>query len=391
MNLMKRMNLLVGAALALLGLALWAAPAAAQSGPAAETFMGDALCLPHAYAQNGNDCLPIGPSQVLTQLDQQGLSIPLRPLPAAHPDASLINVDLGFAKINLENSEAAPVYSNLSDAVAGSNPTRYLDPGFLRYVSYVYWEDVDGKSFVQLSTGEWMRAARARYSGFQGLEFSSTPRNDFGWIVDQANVRSGPGYASPETGQVLYRETVVQVYEVVEQDGTKWYRIGLSQWLERRYVRIVNVNTQAPQGVDNNRWIEVNLYEQTLSVYQDGQLKFATLIASGSDPFFTRPGVFKIYKKLALETMSGAFEADRSDYYYLQDVPWTMYYDEARALHGAYWRTVFGYPQSHGCVNLSIGDSHYIFDWAQEGDWVYVWDPSGQTPTDPSAYGAGGA
>ena len=89
--------------------------------------------------------------------------------------------------------------------------------------------------------------------------------------------------------------------------------------------------------------------------------------------------------------MTGAFEADRSDYYYLDKVPWTMYFDGARALHAAYWRTMFGFPQSHGCVNLSPGDAHFLFDWANEGDWVYVWDPSGQTPTDPSKYGEGGA
>jgi len=391
MNVKQLSNLILGAFLAVAGLAILTGPVAAQTGNSIESYMGDLLCLPEVYSQAGSNCLPMGPMQTLMQMDKQGLSIPLRPLPASHPDANLVTVNIGFAKINLDNSDPAPIYSTLSDAVSQSNATHYLDPGFLRYVAYINWEDVDGKSFVQLSSGEWMRAARARYSGFQGLEFRSTPRNNFGWIVDQGPVRSGPGYASPETGVSLRRETVVQVYDVVEQDGTKWYRIGLSQWLERRYIRIVSVNTQAPQGVDNNRWIEVNLFEQTLSIYEDGQLKFATLIATGADPFFTRPGLFQIYKKLDLETMSGAFEADRSDYYYLQDVPWTMYYDEARALHGAYWRTVFGYPQSHGCVNLSIGDSRYLFDWAKEGDWVYVWDPSGQTPTDPSAYGAGGA
>ena len=61
-----------------------------------------------------------------------------------------------------------------------------------------------------------------------------------------------------------------------------------------------------------------------------------------------------------------------------------MYFDGARALHGAYWRAKMGFEQSHGCVNLTIGDAHWIYDWAQVGDLVYVWDPSGQTPTDPS-------
>jgi lipoprotein-anchoring transpeptidase ErfK/SrfK len=68
-----------------------------------------------------------------------------------------------------------------------------------------------------------------------------------------------------------------------------------------------------------------------------------------------------------------------------------MYFDQARALHGAYWHNSFGYKQSHGCVNLSPADSQWLYMWGDVGDWVYVWDPSGETPTDPSLYGAGGA
>jgi lipoprotein-anchoring transpeptidase ErfK/SrfK len=151
------------------------------------------------------------------------------------------------------------------------------------------------------------------------------------------------------------------------------------------------INTTPPEGVDNNRWIDVNLYEQTLGIYEDGKLVFAALIASGMEPFFTKPGLFQIYEKLETTTMMGAFEADRSDFYYLEDVPYTLYYDEARALHGAYWRTYYGFPQSHGCVNLSISDARIVYEWAQVGDWVYVHDPSGETPTDPDFYGAGGA
>ena len=60
-------------------------------------------------------------------------------------------------------------------------------------------------------------------------------------------------------------------------------------------------------------------------------------------------------------------------------------------IHGAYWHNKFGTELSHGCVNLSVGDSHWLFDWAEIDDWVYVWDSSGKTPTDPEMYGEGGA
>lgn len=143
--------------------------------------------------------------------------------------------------------------------------------------------------------------------------------------------------------------------------------------------------------MQGGRWISVNLFEQTLAVYEQGELVYATLISSGLRGWWTRPGAFQVYLKLEKDTMRGAFEADRSDYYYLEDVPWVLYYDDARALHGTYWHNNFGYPQSHGCVNLAPADAHWIFNWAEEGTWVYVWDPSGETPTGEDQYGSGGA
>ena len=66
-------------------------------------------------------------------------------------------------------------------------------------------------------------------------------------------------------------------------------------------------NTTPPEGVTNGRWIEVNLYEQTLAVYENNQLVYATLIASGMDPFFTRPGLFNIYQKARNHPHAGSF------------------------------------------------------------------------------------
>jgi len=151
----------------------------------------------------------------------------------------------------------------------------------------------------------------------------------------------------------------------------------------------VNPNTTPPAGVKNGRWIDVDLAEQSLAVYDQGKMVYATVVATGAKPLYTRPGVFPIYKKLELETMQG--ERGTPNFYYLENVPWTMYFDKARALHGAYWRARLGYPQSHGCVNLYPGDAHWLFNWAQNGDLVYVHDPTGITPIDPSYYGDGGA
>jgi len=357
-----------------------------------ETYAGQSVCLPDIYLADPGNCLALGPSTFLTRMARSGLVLPIRPLPAKNPDPALSQMSDSYI---LVTKQAIPLYKTAADAAARAT-SGSLAYG-MKYLAIIQRYEANNEVYYQLSTGGWLEAGEAGASccihagRFLGLVFNQEPRNNFGWIIETATSRTGPGYQSPETGKKYYRENVVQVYAVEKADKTDWYLVGPNQWIEHRYVRQVAVNTQAPKGLDGNRWIEVNLYEQTLAVYDHNRLVFATLVASGMAPFYTRPGLFQIKTKKLVETMSGAFEANRSDYYYLQNVPWTMYYDDARALHGAYWRAVFGYPQSHGCINLSPGDAHWLYDWAQQGEWVYVWDPSGQTPTDPKYYGPGGA
>jgi hypothetical protein len=80
-----------------------------------------------------------------------------------------------------------------------------------------------------------------------------------------------------------------------------------------------------------------------LAVYDQRNLFFATLVSTGVPGDWTQPGLFQIYLEKETETMSGAFTADRLDYNYLEDVPWTMYFDQVRALHGTYCTMVLAY------------------------------------------------
>ncbi len=375
-----------------------AVPAAAAN-PASSPQSGSVLCLPGIYTVDPQDCLPLGPSQVRTQNAQQGLLLPLPPLPASKPDPALVSVPFRYAM--LKENEATPVYRTLEDAQAKANPVDTIGPGRLRYIAYTDSVDTDnsGKpNYFHLSSDGWVSvdSVATRISAmpwFQGLTFQHTPLNSFGWIVPlnpTAETKRTPGTEIGDyTGHTLTEYDLVQVYATQKVGDEEWLMVSPDEWLDSRLVGRVTPNPTPPAGVTTDRWIEVNLLEQTLAVYDHHQLVFATMIATGLAPFWTRPGLFQIYSHLDSTLMRGAFEADRSDFYYLQEVPWTMYYDDARALHGAYWRTRFGFPQSHGCINLAPGDAHWLFNWAHEGDWVYVWDPSGKTPTDPSFYTAG--
>jgi lipoprotein-anchoring transpeptidase ErfK/SrfK len=362
----------------------------ADATPTVESFRGSSVCAPGTEDAGG--CLNLGPSQTFADWSKKGISYPNVGLPAYTPDASLNQMPYQYASIQADPRKEVRLFPSLDAAVAAENQSGSIPAGAMRWVAYVSRSDVNGNHYVQIPDSfEWVRASPAEINYFQGLAFYHTPDHEFGWIIDQTYSRVDHNLESASTGIHYFRNQLVNIYDVQMGNEEEWYQIGVNEWIERKAIRKVTINSTPPQGVTGDRWIEVNLYEQTLAVYDKGQLVFGTLIASGVDPFFTKPGVFQIREKKDTEKMTGAFEADGSDYYSLDKVPWTMYFDGARALHAAYWRALFGYPQSHGCVNLSPGDAHFIYDWANVGDFVYVWDPSGKTPTDPAKYGQGGA
>ena len=347
------------------------------------------LCLP-GMPEDGT-CLHLGPAHTVAELRESGFPYPQRELSAAKPPSEMGVMPVLIGKINLPEEEPAPFYATFEDAINGSNPVRYIEPGRLRYISYVNRRDNGKKAYLQTASGEWMRAAPIAYTRFQGLQFFKNPQNDFGWMINFDPVQSHvePSFGAQTSGNFYYRGDLIQVYDTVEAEGVNWHQINPDEWVNDRFAAVVSVNTTPPDGVNATRWVEVNLHQQTMSVYEDGRLLFATVVATGIEAYATKPGVFTIDLMKEMETMQGSFEVDRSDFYYLESVPWTIYYDDARAFHATYWAFPFGYVQSHGCINLSPGDAHWLFEWAEVGDFVWVHDPSGQTPTDPALYGRG--
>jgi len=116
---------------------------------------------------------------------------------------------------------------------------------------------------------------------------------------------------------------------------------------------------------DEGRWVDVDLSEQRVTAYE-GEVAVSSFIVSTGTRFHpTLTGQFRIYVKYRATPMSGPG-------YYLPGVPYTMYYYKGYALHGTYWHNNFGTPMSHGCVNLSIPDSEWLYNFASVGTLVNV-------------------
>ena len=364
----------------------------AQAADAALATTGQSLCLPYLSEIQSMSCLMAGPAQSLAVLAQKEITFPPQPLTVVRPPLDLASVPFSYAKIT-DTTDPIPLYASVADAQANNVKETWPASKF-KYVALNQKQVMsDGSVYYQIANEDWINAnviSKVSATYFQGFIINQFPSVSFGWVL-QSEIPSftGPGGSSPKTGKVYNRLDLVRCYDSKIVNNLEWVMVGPDEWIQHLYLACVINNPTPPAGVTNGRWIEVNLYQQVMTVYDNSKMVFATLVGSGEPPFYTQPGTFKIYKKEEHDYMTGSFEADHSDFYYIEQVPFIMYYDGSRALHGAYWNNYLGYPGSHGCVNLSVADAHWLYNWAKEGDTVYVWDPSGKTPTDASLYGGG--
>jgi lipoprotein-anchoring transpeptidase ErfK/SrfK len=151
------------------------------------------------------------------------------------------------------------------------------------------------------------------------------------------------------------------VADEVTIDGRAYVEGPDGMLLTRDAVRVVRT-IRRPHGIDRDeKWIHVDLDEQTLTAYEGNRPVYATLVSSGIDGFDTPDGLYRIRRKYISRTMSGP-DPDHGSYE-IEEVPWTMYYRGGLAVHGAYWHDEFGRVRSHGCTNVPPADARWLFLW----------------------------
>src|SRR5690606_17022991 len=118
----------------------------------------------------------------------------------------------------------------------------------------------------------------------------------------------------------------------------------------------------------DERWVHVDLRNQFAGLYEGDTLKFVTLISSGDDEHPTPTGLFRVESMHVTATMDD--EDNLSSPYFIQDVPWVVYFRGGYALHGAFWHDRFGLKTSHGCVNLAPKDARRFFQFVDAPDML---------------------
>lgn len=268
--------------------------------------------------------------------------------------------------------QAVNTFANPGGAVSGTIPEGF---NFVNVVS-----QVDG--WIQSEDGAWISMNDGYYvptSEFTGVTLPEDWSLPFGWILDTTGIYASSvpgGEPDSETGLVPLHYERFNIYtEAVGPDGWTWYLVGPDQWLKQIFMTVIKP-VERPDNV-TGRWVAVDLFEQSLVAYEGHRPIFATLISTGLPGTETNEGVFEVWARLERDGMSGATGAPNA--YALQSVPWVQYFDDGISLHGTYWHDTFGYRRSRGCVNLSISDSRWVYNFftpiaqADEPAYVYVY------------------
>lgn len=241
---------------------------------------------------------------------------------------------------------------------------------------------------------DWVPGYADGYSGWVSSEFLKNPPplptidpkdwNPNVWqgaTLGDSNVRAEPTTQAEAIALKPDRSSIVVV------DWVKGEELfpGADEWAkleDQGYIYARNVGRNAPvlptplpkNAPKTGRWIDVHLTQQLITLYEDRDPVRVVVTTTGMPGWETPPGEYTILWRVPNETMSsGAIGAEH--FFKLEDVLYTQYFtDEGHAIHYAWWRTpeTIGRPGSHGCLNVLLDDSKFMWDWAGIGTPVIV-------------------
>ena len=325
---------------------------------ACQPFQTPVLVADPSVSQSPTPTPRISPTvtQTATQIPEPGW---YQPLAVASDD-----LDYNYA---LVSNPQVKIYHSLQDAVRNTIQYSYLPivPG---YVAYVGKDVHEGEIFYELPYGKWLRGEDIQEvdpSSFTGIILKDDVPFRFGWVLESTQSQTLVG--TPV--QTYERYSVVSEYSVGGQrEG--YLAVGPDEWLPVEVLALVSPEIPAAVFPNVCRFIHVDLLNQTLSVYFNCRMVFATLISSGIDEMSTFPGSFFVIYKMDYRTLDSEPEAEEK--YYLESVPYFMTYYGNLGLHGVYWHDRFGTPVSHGSINLSVTDAQWLYQWVALGDTLYI-------------------
>ncbi len=254
------------------------------------------------------------------------------------------------------------------------------------------------KSVITPADRYWKTTA----SKFQGIELDEeTWTLPIAWVVGSR--KTAPLYEIDQEKKAVKPKGVVKKFTPILMSGghfkigrKDYYETKEGLWLRDPHIKRTTPDKR-PEGVgESERWLDVDISEQTVVAFVGDRPVYATLISSGrfskdeERDHSTPRGMWRVRVKHIVSTMDGNGTAAGDMSYSIEDVPYIMYFHKSYATHAAFWHRNYGYQMSHGCVNLAPLDAKWLFFfadpivpegthgvWSSEaspGSWVVVHD-----------------
>ena len=315
-------------------------------------------------AQNGNG---VSTEDVASAVKQAGTT-----LTSVTQDVSVRQME---PSITTENAEAVAEKANalldtpieISDGIDTFTAER---SDKVKWVEFLTKDDgsLDDPSINAVKVADWVNALAAKTD--------VKPENRVDNVDSEGNVltvaREGKKGLKTNNTEQITKDVVAAMTDGKAYEGLFHYD-DVEPGSETKQVAEGTENL-VYQAAEGEKWVDINLSNATVTAYVGGKVAGGPFyMVPGAPDTPTVTGTFHVYLKYDVQTMRGE-NADGSKYE-TEGVPWVTYFTGSYAMHGAPWRSSFGwsgYGGSHGCVNMPVDAAKFIYDWTDMGDTVVV-------------------
>src|SRR5829696_1855149 len=126
---------------------------------------------------------------------------------------------------------------------------------------------------------------------------------------------------------------------------------------------------------DDGKWMNVSLTPPQHLLAMQGDLQVMRDLVTAGTQGTTKPGFYRILRRVYDETMDSRTIPGMADNYLLKGVLFTQYFTgDGAAIHYNWWGPPrgFGYPGSHGCLGMRMDGSKFLWDWAGIGTPIVI-------------------
>jgi hypothetical protein len=152
-------------------------------------------------------------------------------------------------------------------------------------------------------------------------------------------------------------------------DGVNGYATLLSAITEKSQIAALS-SPSVISSESAGKYIKVDISEQRLYAYENGIEVKSFLVSTATRGHVTPIGKTKILAKIPVMDYVWNYGPGNPNNYNIPNVKWNMRIFPHIYIHSAYWHNNFGHPMSHGCVNTSVPDAEWIYNWATVGTAV---------------------